>query len=322
MRYERQLFFKYIGKEGQDKIRKSIVTIVGIGALGSVSAELLARAGIGKLILIDPDNVEIHNLQRQSLFNEEDIGKNKAEVAKDKINKINSEVSVETHSAFLDETNLDLLQSIVLDGTDNMEVRKLIDSYCTENNIPWIYGGIASSVGMTYFVRPGATSFTDIFGKLVPGLTCEGEGVLNTIAYTVASFQVTQAIKYITGDAVEEDLIRFNIWNNEFEKIKVKKLNQQSNKKEATDKTERFFISKCRNKAAYSVKSRKGEKIDLKTIKDKLDKLEIETPTAVIGFLNDEKVIIHSHEILFPEIEDMEDNNKKKMESIAELLFS
>ena len=174
MRYERQLFFKYIGKEGQGKISKSTVTIVGVGALGSVSAELLARAGIGKLILIDPDNVEIHNLQRQSLFDEKDIGKNKAEVAKEKLNEINSEVNVEAHPIALDKSNTKLLKGIVLDGTDNMDVRLLMDDYCISHKIPWIYGGIASSVGMIYSILPGRTSFRAVFGNLSPGLTCEG----------------------------------------------------------------------------------------------------------------------------------------------------
>src|SRR3989338_4079845 len=95
MRYERQLFFKHIGKEGQNKLRKATVTIVGIGALGSYSAELLCRAGIGKLILIDDDTVELHNLQRQSLYEEKDIGKKKVVAAREHLSKINREVEIE-----------------------------------------------------------------------------------------------------------------------------------------------------------------------------------------------------------------------------------
>src|SRR3989338_7062827 len=127
MRYERQLFFKHIGKEGQNKLRKATVTIVGIGALGSYSAELLCRAGIGKLILIDDDTVELHNLQRQSLYDERDIDKKKVVAVAEHLKNINHEVRVEIHDCKLAEHNLALLGGVVLDGTDNMEVRYLIN---------------------------------------------------------------------------------------------------------------------------------------------------------------------------------------------------
>jgi len=301
MRYEKQLFFKYIGKEGQDKIRKSTVTIVGVGALGSVSAELLSRAGIGKLILIDSDKIEIHNLQRQSLFDEKDIGKSKVEVAKSKISKINSEVEVESHNVNLDKYNLDLIQGILVDGTDNMEVRDLMNKYCVSNNLPWVYGGIASSVGMVYFTSQGRACFNCIFNKVIPGITCEGEGVLNTIAYTIASLQVTNVLRYIVGEEIENSLIRVNVWNSEFEKIKISKkencevcgentkkqneittnkknkiINKTNTKKynqigkqteEQEEGLERFIINKCKTKAAYSVRTRKQDKIDLKKAK-------------------------------------------------------
>jgi molybdopterin-synthase adenylyltransferase len=309
MRYERQLFFKYIGKEGQEKIRTSTVTLVGVGALGSVSAELLARAGIGKLILIDPDTVEIHNLQRQSLFNEKDVGKLKVEVAKEKLNLINSEVEVIAHSVALNEKNLDLLENIIVDGTDNMETRTLIDSHCSKNKIPWVYGGIASSVGMIYFVKPGKISFNDIFGNIIPGITCESEGVLNTIAYTVASFQVTQVLKYIVGEDTEEDLIRFNIWNGEFERIKVKKM---SRKKILGN----LIIEKCKTKATWKVRDKKQKRIDFEKVKQKMDKIDIDTPNAIIGEIDGEEVIINHLEIMFKKCED-----KEKMMKIAKRLF-
>ena len=140
MRYSRQELYKNIGKQGQQKLRKSHVVIVGVGALGSVVADLLCRAGVGKLTLIDRDYIEEHNLQRQSLYTEVDIGQPKAVAALDHLKRINSTVEMVSHVADLYYENVSLLKGdVVVDGTDNMETRFLINEYCVKYNLPLVY---------------------------------------------------------------------------------------------------------------------------------------------------------------------------------------
>ncbi len=324
MRYERQLFFKHIGKEGQEKLRNATVTIVGLGALGTHAAELLCRAGIGRIILIDDDTVEIHNLQRQSLYDENDIGKKKVQAAQQHLNSINSEVTVTVCEQKLSTKNLHLLQGIVIDGTDTMDVRYRINSHCYAHQIPWIYGAVASAIGMVYVVAPGRPCLECILPHTTPTITCEADGVMNTICALVASVQVTECIKYIVGTHLDEHLLRVNIWDNEWQRISVKKRSDcvvcsggVNTKKNAAKSIERFIIQKCRNRAAYSLRERRQGKIDLEKIKNIFDKIEVSTPAALIGRINKEAVIVHPHgEILFTKCED-----KEKMKLIAAKVF-
>ena len=140
-RYSRQMLLKEIGEEGQSKLDYKKVVIVGIGALGTVAAELLARAGIGSLRLIDRDVVEESNLQRQILFTEKDVGKSKSVMAAEKLKEINSLIKIESYPLHLDPKNVSLLQDadLVLDCTDNLETRFLINDHCRKEKIPWIY---------------------------------------------------------------------------------------------------------------------------------------------------------------------------------------
>jgi len=179
MRYLRQEIFREIGKKGQSKLRKSTVAIVGLGALGSVSAELLARAGIGKLIVIDRDIVELSNLQRQSLYDESDIGKPKAIAAKEKLSKINSEIKIDIFIDDLNRENIDKILSLrgkyidekfnkivennkknknnidlILDCTDNLETRFLVNDFSIKNKIPFIYSSAVGSKGYVFNVMP------------------------------------------------------------------------------------------------------------------------------------------------------------------------
>ena len=319
MRYERQLFFKFIGKEGQEKIREGIVTIVGVGSLGSISAELLARAGIGKLILIDDDTVELHNLQRQSLYDENDIGKKKVIAAKDHLSKINREVEIEIHDSRIDENNAELLNGIVIDGTDNMKVRYVMNRYCKSNKIPLIYGAIASSFGMVYFINEGPC-LECILPHTVPSITCEADGVINTISYITASLQANQALKYIVGDKVEDSLISVNVWENDLKKIKVKSRIDcpVCSGKDENIELEKFIIRPCKNKAAFSLRERQQQKIDIEKVRKLMDTVSVETKVALIGNIDQEEIIIHPHgEILFKKCRD-----KEKMRMIASKLFA
>ncbi len=223
MRYQQQEIFERIGKEGQKKLSNSTVTIIGLGALGCTSSELLTRAGVGNLILIDRDYVELKNLHRQTLFDELDIGKQKAIIAKEKLQKINSEINIKTYFDNFDSSNITLAKGLILDCTDNLETRFLINEVSIKNNIPWIFAAAIKDSGYVFNVIPSKTCFRCIFKEAYGLGTCTTVGVLNTITAAISSIQSNEAIKILLNKDYEKDLIHFNIWNNELTKIKVKK---------------------------------------------------------------------------------------------------
>jgi len=228
MRYIRQEISGEIGKNGQEKLRKSTAAIVGVGALGSVSAELLARAGIGKLLLIDRDIVELSNLQRQSLFDENDIGKPKALAAKEHLSKINSDVEI---NFFIEDLNFENIRKIlnknidlVLDCTDNLETRFLINDFSIKNNLPFIYSSAVGSKGYVFNIIPNKTPCLRCFLKEASQLdTCETAGVLNSITNLISSIQSNEAIKILLGKGYEKNLLFFDVWKNDMSKIKINK---------------------------------------------------------------------------------------------------
>src|SRR5690625_1674255 len=161
-RYSRQTLFQPIGEEGQRLLGEKHVLIIGLGALGSGSAEILARAGIGKLTIVDRDYIEWSNLQRQQLYTEEDAEKQipKAIAAANRLRAINSEVEIESH--IMDVTPLELEELIsgvdlILDATDNFDIRMMINDIAQKHQLPWIYGSCVGSCGMTFTILPGGT---------------------------------------------------------------------------------------------------------------------------------------------------------------------
>ena len=161
-RYSRQELFAGIGPEGQKRLRASRVLVVGCGALGSALSETMVRAGVGALTVVDRDFVEPSNLQRQSLFEEEDArrGLPKAAAAEARLRRLNSEVEVRGLVADVSVENADTLvrgADLVLDGTDNFETRYLINDLCVRARVPWIYGACVGSYGLALLVRPGAS---------------------------------------------------------------------------------------------------------------------------------------------------------------------
>ncbi len=245
MRYIRQEVFSEIGKKGQQNLSQSTVAIIGLGALGSVSAELLTRAGIGKLILVDRDIVELPNLQRQNLYEEKDVGKPKALAAKEHLKTINNEVKFEVFADDLNHKNIDQLIPIkksiddknkindkknkvilVLDCTDNLETRFLINDFCIKNKISFIYSSAVGSKGYIFNVIPSKNDpCIRCFLKEAMQLdTCETFGVLNTITNLISSIQVNEAVKIILKKSnIEKNLLFFDVWKNELSKIKINK---------------------------------------------------------------------------------------------------
>ena len=224
-KYSRQIIFNKIGRKGQEKIRKASIAIVGLGALGTVAAEQLTRAGIGKLILIDRDFIEESNLQRQALYNEEDIGKFKAETAAKKLEKINSDVKIDFFVSDLNHKNISklLFADIILDCTDNFYTRYLINDYCKKSRIKWVYSAAVKGYGNVMAVLPEKACFRCVFNEAESDETCDTAGIINTVSTAIASIAVTQALKLILNEKIEQELIRFDIWDNDITKIKVSK---------------------------------------------------------------------------------------------------
>src|SRR5271155_3697958 len=230
-RYSRQMRFYGIGAEGQRKLLASHVTLCGCGALGTVLANVLVRAGVGHLRLVDRDFIETHNLQRQILFDEHDVAENlpKAEAAARKLSAINSAVHVEPVVTDIDRTNiLELTRDadLILDGTDNFEIRYLINDVAVQLGKPWVYGGCIGSHGQVMTILPGETPCLRCVFEAAPAPgeagTCETAGVLGPIVNIVASFQAAEALKILTGrrDKVNRELTYIDVWENSIRRIK------------------------------------------------------------------------------------------------------
>lgn len=220
-RYSRQELV--IGEKAQLLLRKSKVCIVGLGGLGTFSAGLLARAGVN-LRLIDRDVVELHNLQRQTLFTEKDIGQPKSLAAKKHLEDINSEIKVEAFNEDLNSKNNQLLDSsLILDCTDNLETRFLINDYCVKNKLPWIYSAVIGVIGRVMVILPDSYCFRCYFKEKKELETCNTVGILNTTVAINSSIQVSEAIKILTGNKPSLGLICINSAANEIKTININK---------------------------------------------------------------------------------------------------
>jgi adenylyltransferase/sulfurtransferase len=231
-RYAKQILFAPVGKEGQERLGRSRVTIVGLGALGSTLASHLVRAGVGRVRLCDRDFVELDNLQRQVLYDEDDVkaGLPKAAAAAAKLARINSEVTLETRICDVNYANAEELAKdvdLLLDGTDNFETRFILNDACVKAGRPWIYGGCVGSYGMVMTVLPGeGPCFACLVGELpAPGSspTCDTAGVLNTAVSVVASIQANEALKLLVGrkDALLGGLQTLDLWHNTQQLVRV-----------------------------------------------------------------------------------------------------
>lgn len=231
-RYSRQMRFYGMGEEGQKRLAQSHVTLCGCGALGTVLANALVRAGVGHVRLIDRDFIEVSNLQRQVLFDEHDLADNlpKAEAAARKLAAINSSVHVEPVVTDIDRTNILALTEdadLILDGTDNFEIRYLINDVAVKHNKPWVYGGCIGSHGQTMTILPGETPCLRCVFEAAPAPgeagTCETAGVLGPIVDIVASFQAAEALKILAGkrDKVNRELVYIDVWENTIKRIKI-----------------------------------------------------------------------------------------------------
>ena len=240
-RYIRQSLFAGIGEDGQQRISQGRVLVAGCGALGSVIANTLARAGVGFLRIVDRDYLELNNLQRQVLYDEEDVksGLPKAIAAANKLRRINSEIEIDPIVSDINYTNIESIckdVDVILDGTDNFEIRFLLNDASICFGIPWVYGGCIGADGQTMTIIPGkspclACLMSD--GPPPPGTTatCDSAGILAPIINIIASLEATEAIKILSGniDQVNQSLSVFEIWNNRSRHLNLGSLTDNAN---------------------------------------------------------------------------------------------
>jgi len=316
-RYARQEILHKIGEEGQKKLLESHVLIVGCGALGTAAANNLVRAGIGKISILDRDFVELNNLQRQVLFDETDVGEPKAIAAAKKLKLINSSIEIEPIVKDLNHTNVEEIINgvdLVLDGTDNILTRMLINDVCVREEIPWIYTGAIGTSGMTMNILPGAACIRCLYPSIPkPGSlpTCDTMGVLNTITVIMGSMASTETIKILIGEAKSKNgqdgsLIVYDAWDNSFDDIIVRKNEKcgccSGGNFDYLNAEEREVITSLCGRNAVQITPADAKQMDLRELASKLEHLGsikcadfillFKTPDYEISVFRDGRAII------------------------------
>ena len=232
-KYSRQILFAGIGEKGQERLLGGSAVVAGCGAIGAAAANLLVRAGVGRVRVIDRDFVEASNLQRQTLFEESDArdALPKAVAAERRLRLVNSNVVVDGIVADINPENTEELLGgfdVILDGADNFETRFLVNDFAVKSGTPWIYAAAVASYGLTMTVRPGVTACLACLlasERVGSGLeeTCDTVGVLGPIVNLVASLEVGEALKLLSGQvaALNERLVSCDVWTGRFQSVRV-----------------------------------------------------------------------------------------------------
>lgn len=228
-RYEKQVLF--LGEEHQQTLQQARVLIVGAGALGSASAEMLARAGVGCITIVDRDYVEWSNLQRQNLYCERDVQDKlpKAIAAQNRLKQINSGITIYSYIADVNACNVEQFvegQSIIMDATDNFETRLVVNDAAVKHGIPFVFGACVASYGLTFTIIPGQTPCLHCLLQHLPfdGLTCDVVGVISPVVQMVAAYQVSQAMQLLVGQTPAPILQSFDLWKHERAEIQLASL--------------------------------------------------------------------------------------------------
>jgi adenylyltransferase/sulfurtransferase len=237
-RYIRQVRYSRLGEEGQRRLMSGRALVVGCGALGSVAANVLVRAGVGRVRIVDRDFVETTNLQRQMLFDEADVAQQlpKAIAAAGRLRTINSEVEIEPIVADVDHTNIESLCEgidVLVDGTDNFETRFLLNDAAVKLGLPWIYGGCVGAEGQTMTILPGETPCLRCLMDDCPPPgstpTCDTAGILGPVVNVIASLEAIEAMKILSGNrsSVSRVLTVVDLWDSTVRQVNISKLRAQ-----------------------------------------------------------------------------------------------
>ena len=231
-KYAAQVNLKEVGVEGLLKIQKTSVLVVGAGGLGCPALLYLAASGFGKIGLVDFDRVSLSNLSRQVLYSEQDIGKLKAEVAKEKLQEQNPDISLMAITEKLDMSNAERIMQpyqVVLDCSDNIATRYVIDEVCTKQRKPWIYAAVGAWEGMVArFGEAGQSGFSEVFPKngdhLFPPITCSEQGVMGATCAFAASMQVNELVLLTIGKpGLQSKIFCFNLLEGLFRTLRLNK---------------------------------------------------------------------------------------------------
>jgi molybdopterin/thiamine biosynthesis adenylyltransferase len=310
-RYSRQILFSPIGESGQEKIKNKHVLIVGAGALGTANAEMITRAGIGKLTIIDRDYVEWSNLQRQQLYIEDDAINRipKAIAAKTHLHEINSEVEVQAFVEDVTSANIEgwiTDVDVIVDSTDNFETRLLINDVSLKHNIPWIYGGCVGSYGLSFTVIPNKTPCLHCLLKHIPfdGLTCDTVGVISPIVSMVTSHQTAEVLKLLVGD--EENrrnkLVSFDLWKNQYSSINMDRLKNDACPTCGTNPVYPYLTAERETKAAVlcgrdtvQIRPTNGMQVSFESISERVKPIAdafLENPFLMSFTFGDHRIVL------------------------------
>lgn len=234
-RYSRQVLFPGIGRDGQHLLQTKHVLMIGAGALGAANAEMIVRAGVGRVTIVDRDYVDLSNLQRQNLYTEQDAMERlpKAEAATRRLASINSDVQLSAYVQDVDAAFLEHLLNkekidLIIDGTDNFDVRFIVNDAAQKQKIPWVYGACVASGGLSMLVVPGETPCLHCLMDTLPsaGATCDTAGIISPAVQMTASLQTAEAFKWLTGrlDALRGTIFSFDLWQNQFSSVDVQRL--------------------------------------------------------------------------------------------------
>ncbi len=226
LRFSREMALKEISVEGYEILRKSSVSVVGLGATGSPVADLFVRAGIRKIQIIDGDTVDISNIHRQVLYSEGDVGRKKVEAASGRLHAINRDCEIDAVQEFLTQENISGIigkSSVVIDGTDNMDTRRTINRYCVNNRIPWVFISSIGTVSQVKAIIPGKTSCLDCFidRDAKYSMSCEETGVLASAPVMASSLAWTLAVRILMGKEVSGDLWHIDPWYMSMEQVHI-----------------------------------------------------------------------------------------------------
>lgn len=306
--YVRQEVMRELGPEGQNKLRRASVAIIGLGGLGATAAAYLTMAGVGRIRLVDQDTVETHNLQRQILYSIDDVRKPKVEAAAKRLETLNPQVRLEPIAENVREANSDDIIShcnSVVDGLDNMGTRYIVNRACTRNSIPYVFAGAIGMEGNLSVFRPPETPclecvMPDLDDRYLP--TCETRGILGTTPGSIGALEATEAIKLLAGiqPLLESKLLVCDLREMDFRTIEIQtrpdcKVCQI---KQPLPKPETEKLTWLCGQNTINVNPSKPLRIDLKSVPRRLgrgSKIHLRTPMAVVFDFDGYEVSLFSH---------------------------